>query len=215
LNLPFTVEEFFEIFRQYNTSVFPAQIFLNLLAVILIISSLKKTTLFSKYISIGLGLLLLWMGIVYHFLFFSKINPAANVFALAFVLQGIIFFYFGAYKGKLFFAFRNDWISVTGTVLIIYALIVYPILGILFDRTYPANPTFGLPCPTTIFTFGILLWTIQKVPIYLIMIPFLWSIIGLSAAINIKVYEDFGLIIAALIGTAGIILNNKKVKIIG
>ena len=212
MNIPFTIDQFFEIIREYNTSIFPMQIVLNILALTSIILAIIRRNYSNKFISITLGFFWFWMGIVYHFIFFTKINPAAFVFALFFVLQGIIFIYYGAIKNRLSFGFRKDWIGMIGLLFIIYALLIYPILGILFGHTYPDNPTFGLPCPTTIFTFGILLWAIKRVPIYFVIIPFLWSIIGLSAAINIRVYEDFGLIVAGVIGLILLIINNKKIN---
>ena len=210
MNIPFTIDQFFEIIREYNTSIFPMQIVLNILALTSIILAIIRRNYSNKFISITLGFFWFWMGIVYHFIFFTKINPAAFVFALFFVLQGIIFIYYGAIKNRLSFGFRKDWIGMIGLLFIIYALLIYPILGILFGHTYPDNPTFGLPCPTTIFTFGVLLWTIKRVPFYFVIVPFLWSIIGLSAAINIRVYEDFGLIVAGVIGLILLIINNKK-----
>ena len=210
MNVPFTVDQFFAIIREYNTSIFPMQIVLNLLALASIVLAIIKSDYTNKFISFTLGLFWLWMGIVYHFIFFTNINPAAFIFALFFVLQAIIFIYYGAAKNILSFGFRKDWIGIVGLLFIIYALLIYPILGILFGHIYPNSPTFGLPCPTTIFTFGILLWTLKKVAIYFVIIPFLWSIIGLSAAINIKVYEDFGLIVAGVIGLILLIINNKK-----
>ena len=210
MNIPFTIDQFFEIIREYNTSIFPMQIVLNILALTSIILAIIRRNYSNKFISITLGFFWFWMGIVYHFIFFTKINPAAFVFALFFVLQGIIFIYYGAIKNRLSFGFRKDWIGMIGLLFIIYALLIYPILGILFGHTYPDNPTFGLPCPTTIFTFGVLLWTIKRVPFYFVIVPFLWSIIGLSAAINLRVYEDFGLIVAGVIGLILLIINNKK-----
>ena len=212
MNIPFTIDQFFQIIREYNTSIFPMQIVLNILALTSIILAIKRRNYSNKFISITLGFFWLWMGIVYHFIFFTKINPAAFVFALFFVLQGIIFIYYGAAKNILSFGFRKDWIGIVGLLFIIYALLIYPILGILFGHIYPNSPTFGLPCPTTIFTFGILLWTLKKVAIYFVIIPFLWSIIGLSAAINLRVYEDFGLIVAGVIGLILLIINNKKIN---
>ena len=212
MNIPFTIDQFFQIIREYNTSIFPMQIVLNILALTSIILAIIRRNYSNKFISITLGFFWLWMGIVYHFIFFTKINPAAFVFALFFVLQGIIFIYYGAIKNRLSLGFRKDWIGMVGLLFIIYALLVYPILGILFGHTYPDNPTFGLPCPTTIFTFGVLLWTIKRVPFYFVIVPFLWSIIGLSAAINLRVYEDFGLIVAGVIGLILLIINNKKIN---
>ena len=45
---------------------------------------------------------------------------------------------------------------------------------------------------------------------YLILIPLLWSLVGLSAAINLRITEDFGLVIAGVLGTTLIFINDKK-----
>ena len=210
--MPFTIEEFFKVFKDYNISVFPIQIFLNILALAIIILAIIKKMHSDKLISISLGFLWIWVGVVYHLIFFSRINPAANIFALIFVLQGIIFIYLGAIKERLSFGFRKDWIGIVGLILIIYSLIIYPILGYFFGHIYPNSPTFGLPCPTTIFTFGILIWSVKKVPIIIFIIPLLWSIIGSTAAINFNVYEDFGLIILGLLGLVCIMISNRNFK---
>jgi hypothetical protein len=80
--------------------------------------------------------------------------------------------------------------------LILYALILYPIVGSLLGHVYPSSPTFGLPCPTTIFTFGMLLW-VRKPPLIVLIIPVLWSIVGFSAALQLGIKEDIGLPMAA------------------
>jgi hypothetical protein len=90
-------------------------------------------------------------------------------------------------------------------------MIIYPLLGISLGHTYPRSPMFGVtPCPATIFTFGMLLWTTKPVPVYLLIIPLLWSIIGMSAAVSLRVYEDFGLVVAGVLGTILILLKNRK-----
>jgi hypothetical protein len=72
---------------------------------------------------------------------------------------------------------------------------------------------FGVaPCPTTIFTFGILLWATKPVPGYLLVIPFLWSIVGMSAALNLQVPQDYGLVVAGVLGTTLILIQNRKAK---
>jgi hypothetical protein len=91
-------------------------------------------------------------------------------------------------------------------------MLIYPILGQLLGHLYPRCPTFGVPCPTTIFTFGMLLWTIGKVPKYVLIIPLLWSIIGFSAAINLGIKEDIGLLIAGLVATFMILYKDRKMK---
>ena len=92
-------------------------------------------------------------------------------------------------------------------------MVVYPLLGLGFGHSYPRAPMFGVaPCPTTIFTFGILLWSNKSVPAYLLVIPFLWSIVGMSAAVSLRVPQDYGLAIAGVLGLAMILIQNRKAK---
>ena len=65
-------------------------------------------------------------------------------------------------------------------------------LGYFLGHRYPAAPSFGLPCPTTIFTLGLLLWKRDKMPAWLFLIPLLWSAIGFSAALVLGMKEDVG-----------------------
>jgi Family of unknown function (DUF6064) len=64
-----------------------------------------------------------------------------------------------------------------------------------------------LPCTTTIFTFGILLWFDKKIPVSILIIPFAWSTIGFLAALKLGVPEDTGLPVAGILMVA---LRNKK-----
>jgi hypothetical protein len=70
---------------------------------------------------------------------------------------------------------------------------------------------FGVaPCPTVIFTFGLLLLTSTSMPKYLLPIPLIWSVVsGLSAPLNYGVYDDFGLLAAGLLGT-GVLLWRER-----
>lgn len=212
MKLPFTFEQFISVFADYNVSVYPMQIFLNFLAIYIIIFLFVKTKLSNQVILFVLGFLWLWTGIVYHILFFSSINKAAYFFGSLFVVQGALFILNGIKKKKYDFHFEKNYFGIIGLIMILYALFIYPLLGHYLGHSYPNNPTFGAPCPITIFTFGILLLNNKKTPVYLIIIPLIWGFMGLSAAVNLKIYEDFGLIFAAVIGTTLIVLKNRTKK---
>ena len=210
MQIPFTIKEFLEVFKNYNQSVFPIQIIFYLLVfygLYLLFKNHKHKNIFLNSL---IAFLWLWIGIVYQLIFFTTINKAAYAFGILFIIQGFMFAYFGAYKNLVSFKFSNSVSVITGIIFIIYALIIYPILGYLLGHQYPYSPTFGLPCPTVIFTFGLLLFTDDKIPVYLLIIPLLWSLIGFSAAVNLSVYEDFGLLIAGLLGFVLIIFSNRK-----
>ena len=56
MNLPFSQDQFFFVFRTYNEAVWPAQILLNLIAVLTIILSLRTFRHGNRLISFVLGL---------------------------------------------------------------------------------------------------------------------------------------------------------------
>lgn len=207
-NLPFTTDQFLQVFEHYNVAVWPAQLVLLVIGLLAIYLAVQRKSDSSRFISLILALLWIWMGAIYHYSFFSVINRAAFVFAALFILQGAIFFTAGVVKNKLRFRLQRDVYGIAGGVLLAYALIVYPALGYCFGHRYPAAPTFGLPCPTTIFTFGMLLWTTRNVAVYVLLIPLVWSFIGFSAAISLGMTEDFGLLVAGAIGSVLLLLRS-------
>src|SRR5688572_33274650 len=103
--IPFTVDQFLNVFERYNNAVWPAQLFLHAIAILAIYLALQRKADFSRGVNIILSIFWIWMGLVYHLWFFSAINRAALVFAAFFVLQGILFFIAGALKKNLGFRF--------------------------------------------------------------------------------------------------------------
>jgi hypothetical protein len=210
MNLPFSLTDFLNVFKDYNQSVFPLQIVFYLaafLCVYLLFTGNQNTT---RIISITLAFLWLWMGVVYHIIFFSEINKAAYIFGGLFILQGIMFAGCGLIRKKLSFEYTKSTANIAGIILIAYALIVYPVLGYNLGHSYPYSPTFGLPCPTTIFTLGILLFANKKIPMHLLVIPLLWSVIGFTAALTLTIYEDIGLLVAGVTTFFLLIMSNRK-----
>jgi hypothetical protein len=153
------------------------------------------------------------MGIAFHIIFFSTINKAAYVFGAFFIIQGIMFAGYGLIRKKLSFEYRKNAYNNIGIIFLLYALIIYPVLGYNLGHVYPYSPTFGLPCPTIIFTFGILLFTNKKMPVHLLIIPLLWSIIGFTDALQLTIYEDIGLLLAGLTAVTLLLINNRKLSI--
>lgn len=210
--MPFTIEQFFRVFEQYNQTIFPMQFLLILVAIVAIALAANPKPFTNKTISGLLGFLWLWAGVVYHLTFFTEISPPAYLFGALFVFQGWLFLYEGVTNNRLSFRVSQKNYGILGAIFIVYALVIYPLLGYALGHIFPAFPTFGTPCPTTIFTYGLLLWTDKKVPFKLLVIPVLWSIVGTSAALSFGVKEDFGLLIAATMGTAAIVQHNLTLK---
>jgi hypothetical protein len=199
MNIPFTTEQFLAVFARYNVAVWPAQVFLYALALGGIVAARRGA---GRWVWVLLAGLWAWMGLVYHWGFFASINPAAWVFGAFFLIQAALLLTVGVCRAPLAFSIRPDRFGVVGAALVVYALLVYPLIGtVAGHHVYPAAPTFGLPCPTTIFTLGLFLWADARLPLRLLVIPALWSVVGFSAAVSLSITEDYGLLVAGLVGT--------------
>jgi hypothetical protein len=194
--MPFTLHEFLQIFAEYNEAIWPLQNVWIALALALIVAAFLPSRIRPGIIPIGLAVLWTWMGTVYQLLFFRKINPAATAFGVAFLLQAVLLLSWALQAKNLSFRPHHTPRAWAGAGLLVFALVIYPKLATAFGHFYPARPTFGLPCPTTITTLGLLLWAAPAPPWHVWTIPLLWSAIGGSAAFLLGMREDSGLLIA-------------------
>jgi hypothetical protein len=203
-NLPFNADQFFSVLVQYNQAVWPLQLVLNGAALACVALLFCSQPWASRMIALLLAGLWLWMALVYHYTFFAPINPAAWWFGVLFLLAGVAFDWFGVVVDKLRFRVSGDPWKLTGAVLIVWAVAVYPFISYALGRRYPAVPTFGLPCPTTIFTIGALLFAEAPLPRSVFFVPILWSAIGSLAAFWLGMLEDLSLLVAGLVGLAAV-----------
>lgn len=211
--IPFTTEQFLQVFEKYNQAIYPFQFVLIIVAISTVFLAASRKPFANKLISYLLGFLWLWTGIVYHLVFFTAISPPAYLFGILFIIQGLLFLYEGVVRNRLSFRSSQKSSGIFGAIFIAYSLVIYPFIGYILGRTFPATPTFGAPCPTVIFTFGLLLWTDKRFPLNLLIIPVLWSLVGTSAALSFGIKEDLGLFVAGMIGTIMIIRHNLLPKV--
>jgi hypothetical protein len=194
---PFNVSQFFAVFADYNAAIWPLQIVAYAMGILAVIALWSREPSAKPMILVVLALLWAVNGIGYHALFFAKINPIAEVFAALFVLQALLFVACALRQNDFYFELRHDFRSAIGLSFIVYALLIYELIGYWAGHGLMAGPLFGVsPCPTTIFTIGLLLLARGRSVIWLAIIPLLWSLIGLSAASQFDVQEDLALPIA-------------------
>lgn len=209
MRLPFSAEQFMGVFERYNLAVWPAQLLFYAAAAGVLVLVARPHGHAGRWISAVLALFWAWMGVVYHWAFFARINPAAFLFAALFLLQAALFVAAGVLRPGLSFRARGGPRGIVGAALVGYALLGYPLVGHAVGQVYPAAPTFGLPCPTTIFTFGVLLLADGRVPLRLLVIPVLWSLVGTVGAFSLGVPEDYGLPVAAVAGLALLVPRSR------
>jgi hypothetical protein len=211
MRLPFTIYEFLDVFRRYNEAVWPAQWILLLLSVVTVVAAFRARRP-TRAPLLLLFALWLWMGIVYHIAFFRSINPAAALFGALFVVEAGLFVWLAFREPAPVFTPLRDAAGVLGVSMIIFSLIVYPLLSYLLGHRYPFAPTFGLPCPTTVFTFGLLLCARPSLPRMAFIIPVLWAAVATSAALQLGMMEDLSLPAVAIIA---IVVRLKRARPVG
>jgi hypothetical protein len=207
MQLPFTREQFFDLFAAYNGALWPAVSALWLASVVVVALLLSSRRPPDRWISALLAAHWLWSAVAYHAAFFTRINPAAWVFAALFFLQAALFFWWGVVHQRLSFASRRTAWAPVAWVLTVYSL-VYPAINAVQHLSLSRIPTFGVPCPTTIFTVGLLMLATPRLW-RLSIIPVIWSVIGGSAAFLLGVRADYALPIA---GIALAVFSFRKVE---
>jgi Family of unknown function (DUF6064) len=202
MRLPFTIEEFFGVFRAYNEALWPAPVLLTALALVATALALIPLRWSGVAIAASLAFLWGWLAIAYHLSFFTAINPLAYGFSVLSLVGAAVFLWQGVVRRRLIFRATQGGRTVVGMLLVVFALVVYPVWSTVAGHPYPAMPTFGLPCPTTIFTIGLLALAVAPYPRAILVVPILWALVGTQAAFLLGVPQDLSLGIAGLIGMA-------------
>ncbi len=192
MELPFTPDQFFSVFAEYNEAFWLVVVALWFATIGALVLVWRYPERWSAMLSWFLGALWLWNAIAYHAFLFTRINPAAWIFSALFAVQAALFLRAGQQRRPMYLSSTGARQGV-GLALAAYSL-AYPFLTIAFGHDYPATPTFGVPCPTTILTIGVLLTVRDRVPLSLSVVPILWGFIGGSAAALLRVQTDYVLL---------------------
>jgi hypothetical protein len=87
MQLPFTSEQFFDLFAAYNAALWPVLLALwitSAIAAVLLVSGRRPS---DRWISALLAAHWMWSAVAYHAVFFTRINPAAWLFAVLFIAE--------------------------------------------------------------------------------------------------------------------------------
>lgn len=211
MQLPFTHDQFLDLFGDYNRALWPAVVVLWVVTLVALFQLYRQRPNASRHLAGLLGFHWAWSGLVYHLVFFRRINPAAVVFGIAFLVQAALVVWWGIARADLTFGGAPLGWRRLGIGLILYAM-AYPVLGLLFGLQSPRLPTFGIPCPTTILTAGLLLLTPGGRVRLGGVIPVLWAGVGGSAAFVLGIRADLALPIAGAFLLVRMLMPARKTQ---
>src|SRR5262245_13424406 len=210
-SFPFTADVYLSLFEAYNSAIWPLQAVAYGLGVLALLLTLRPLATGGRIAFAVLSAFWLWNGIVYHPMHFFQINFAALGFALLFAVQGLLFAGF-AISSAGGFRFQPNIMGWSGLLFCLFALLAYPLLGWIAGHGWPRAAAFGVaPAPTVIFTFGMLMMLERRVPLFLAVIPLLWSLAAGSAAVfRLHMPEDWSLLLAGIVGFSLLIWKRRQ-----
>ena len=194
--LPFTAEQFFAVFADYNAAIWPMQLLAYVLGLAAVALVFVRSAASGRRIAIILASMWAWTGAAYHLSYFAVINGAAYGFGALFLVEAAALTMYACRTPAPQFSLRRDARTVAGVLFVFYAGILYPLVGLATGQAPGELPVFGVtPCPVTIFTFGLLLLATSRPPWWVWLIPVAWSFVASSAAFSLGVAQDWPLLI--------------------
>ena len=208
----FTFSEFLDMMARYNNHYWLMLPINYSLCISAILFSLRKTTYSSRIVTSVLAVFWLWTGVIFNGLVFSEISSRAVIFAAVFVVESMLLVFYGFYKSELIFRVRADLIGAVGWTSILYGLLGYPLIASLLGRGYPQSLVVGLaPCPTVVFTLGILFWSERRLTKAILAIPLFYALAGGAMVSSKGVVEDLGMIIIAM-AMIGVVIYRDRIQ---
>jgi hypothetical protein len=207
--MPFSIEMLLDYFAAYNQRIWPMQWVGYALGLVTLVPLFRPGKLWSRVVTGVLAFIWLWVGLIFW------LEAAADMVMLyapaaLFTLQGALFLYALA-RGRLTYGPAGRVDTPIALAFIAYALIAYPLVGLLVGHEYPQgvlSPLF--PCPAIILTFGLLLLA-QRVPRHLLVIPTLWALSG-ALWFYLGMVEDAGLVIAGVAGLIRLVVRERPAQ---
>ena len=223
--MDFTVDQFLAMFHRYNEAIWPMQIVgyvLGLVIVVALVARVRgsRTALAAHAVADRLVPALLafywaWIGVVFMWSYQADLSRSGRPFGALFLIGAAAFVVAALRGADLGLGRVPSWRLAVGGAMIAYGMVVYPLLGALAGHSYPSAPVFGVaPCPTTIFTFGVLVCCLRP-RWYLLVMPLVWAGIATTAALKLGMVEDFGLVASAVVAAVVVFWMGRQRQGVG
>lgn len=196
--LLFSPRTYYRLFERYNLELWPLPLAALVLGVVLLALARQGGNRAGCGLAIILAICWLWVAWGFHWQRYASINPAASYFALAFGFEAVLLLWLAA-QGRLAVV-PNRWARGAGWGLLLFAVVIFPLLAPLFERSWIQAEVFGMaPDPTALATLGVLLWFGASRAWGCLMIPVAWSLIS-GATLWVMDAPDFAIVpLAALL----------------
>lgn len=156
--LPYTHEVLSVFLSEYHQSIWPIQIIAVILTAITIYILIKPFAQSSRLIITTLVIFWFWIGTIYYIQELTSLSFMAPLYGIVWVIQAGLFvcYIIIPFSKKIYF--ENNIHGYSGIILIIFAVIIYPLAMTTFDNRWASYRMVGVtPVATAIYTLGVIL----------------------------------------------------------
>lgn len=195
--LLFAPRTYWRLFELYNAAVVPLQAVGLIMGAALLWVSLRPTRLRLRAALAVLSLAWLWVGIAFLWRYYATINWAAPWLAGAFVVQATLLVVAGLVLRSRADAESVAATSLHATLLVTFAVAIWPLVGILDGRSWIGWEVFGVaPDPTAIGTLGMLLLLPRGPRYVLAILPAAWCVVSAATLWTMGAWQTGALVVA-------------------
>jgi hypothetical protein len=204
--LPFSARTYYRLFELYNLELWPLQLLALALGAAVLALGRRSGERAGRAIAVILAVCWAWVAWGFHWQRYASINPAAGYFALAFVVEALLLLGLGGVRGRLVIAPATRLQRRAGLGLLLFALLVFPLMGPLLGRSWTQAEVFGMaPDPTALATLGVLLFAGVRPVWGLFPIPVAWCLVS-GATLWAMESPDFAVVPLAVLLAVGFAL---------
>lgn len=197
--LLFSPEIFARLIASYNAEFWPAHIVFGIIGAALIGLVCFPSWFQGRAVALLLIISWLWTGYIFHFERLSAINWIAYVYAFIFLMQVLRLSWIGLKRDELRFSLKATLSDSFGFIVLLYAIIVYPLITVYQSGLLQIEMFGLLPIPVLIATFGIILMSEEKPKLILLLAPAVASFFEGLTAIAADHYHAVSVLIIAVI----------------
>jgi hypothetical protein len=214
----FSPRTYYRMFELYHQDAWPAQLAAVALAVVIFILLRRGDAWGGPTIAGLLVACWVWVAFAFHVGRYATINPAAQYFAAAFMVQALLLFWGGVVRKRLTFSRWDEGAARFSPGLFLLAVALPPLAGRAAGRTWEQVELMGLtPDATAVATIAVLLLSSRPAPRALMVVPLAWCVIGGATLWALESAEAWVLILAGVATLAALVrgspFSGKSVRV--
>ena len=206
----FTPETYFRLFEFYHRDWWPIQLVCLAMAVVILLCLRLKSGWGGRLIAILLAASWAWVGWAFLHLRLAPIHWIADWYAVAFVLQALLFFVSGILPRGLELETGNSMRVYIGVFVLLGALLAMPVTALLTGRDWMQAELFAMtPDATVLATLGLLLG-IGRAAVWLMVIPVAWCLVSGTTLWVLEAPEAMILPVGAMLTIASMFMPLRQ-----